>query len=487
MRLRKLCPVNYFPQAHLQALPGCGRIPRRGSISRTGRCLEFGERFNLGALVIVTTTPIRKSRNRAYSCDDASRFERLASKIVVLGLCVFLAFAVLAFGSVEYWAICVLEVGAAVLIVLWAMTEALSRDVTIRVSLLYVPLALLGLLLAAQALLPHTVYWYATWTKMLQWSSYAILFFVATQVFRFSASFRLFGIFFALFGIAVAVFALAQEGAGNGKLYWIFADKTFAASYGPYVDHAHYAGLMEMLIPIPLILGWSRLFGRTARWILVSAAVIMASSLFLSRSLGGIIAFVGEIFVLFILLFRERGFSALRSMILLIVGLSTAIILLQPSQLQQRLSEAMEAPGRADAGIRVMIARDSLRMIRERPILGYGAGTFPEAFPAFMSFPTNLTINAAHNDYIQMFVETGVVGLVLLLAFIVLLYWEGIRSFGDWRHDIRGSMALAAVVGCSGLLLHSFSDFNLQVPANAALFFVLAAVAVAPRCKTIKL
>jgi len=64
-----------------------------------------------------------------------------------------------------------------------------------------------------------------------------------------------------------------------------------------------------------------------------------------------------------------------------------------------------------------------------------------------------------------------------MVAFIYLLYRNGLRRVQHWRHDPRASTALAALVGCTGLLVHSFSDFNLQVPANAALFFVLAALA----------
>jgi O-antigen ligase len=120
---------------------------------------------------------------------------------------------------------------------------------------------------------------------------------------------------------------------------------------------------------------------------------------------------------------------------------------------------------------------DSLKMVRQRPLLGWGFGTFPVVYPSFRSFYTNLAVNAAHNDFVEVTVETGLLGFALMVAFIYLLYRNGLRRVQHWRHDPRASTALAALVGCTGLLVHSFSDFNLQVPANAALFFVLAALA----------
>jgi O-antigen ligase len=126
---------------------------------------------------------------------------------------------------------------------------------------------------------------------------------------------------------------------------------------------------------------------------------------------------------------------------------------------------------------RVTMLEDSLKMMRQRPLLGWGFGTFPVVYPSFRTFYTNLAVNAAHNDFVEVTVETGLLGFALMVSFIYLLYRNGLRGMQHWRHDPRASTALAALVGCTGLLVHSFSDFNLQVPANAALFFVLAAVA----------
>src|SRR5262249_1726368 len=93
------------------------------------------------------------------------------------------------------------------------------------------------------------------------------------------------------------------------------------------------------------------------------------------------------------------------------------------------------------------------------------------------SFYTNFFVNAAHNDYVQLLAETGAVGFALLLWFLVTLYRNAIRKLRDWPTDTNGALALAAMLAVTGILVHSFMDFNLQVPANAALFYVMCVLA----------
>ena len=97
--------------------------------------------------------------------------------------------------------------------------------------------------------------------------------------------------------------------------------------------------------------------------------------------------------------------------------------------------------------------------------------------PSYRSFYTNLFVNEAHNDYAQLMVETGLLGFGLMLWFLVRLYRSGWPTSRRWEFKWDGAVSLAALLGCTGLLLHSLVDFNLQIPANAAVFFVLCAIA----------
>jgi O-antigen ligase len=116
-------------------------------------------------------------------------------------------------------------------------------------------------------------------------------------------------------------------------------------------------------------------------------------------------------------------------------------------------------------------------MAEAKPVLGWGLGNFPVAYPQFRSFYTDFFVNAAHNDYLQLLTETGVAGFLAMLWFIWVVYRNALRKLSNWTEDINGSITLAALMGVTGILVHSFLDFNLQVPANAAWFYVLAALA----------
>jgi len=127
--------------------------------------------------------------------------------------------------------------------------------------------------------------------------------------------------------------------------------------------------------------------------------------------------------------------------------------------------------------MRMSINRDGLRMFQLKPLLGWGLGVFPDIYPAHRSFSTNLFINQAHDDYIQLLVETGALGFGTMMCFVLIMYYRAGRKLRDWPNDPNGALALAAGLGCTGILVHSFVDFNLQVPANAALFYVWCVLA----------
>ena len=135
---------------------------------------------------------------------------RIVNMSVVVGLCTVLAFAVMAFGAAEYWAMCTLQVASAALLVLWASTQLANGKISIVGTPLFVPLLLLAALIAIQLLWPRTEYWYATWVKTIQWVCYAMLFFVATQSLRGERRLKVFGLFLVCFGSLIAVIAIAQ-------------------------------------------------------------------------------------------------------------------------------------------------------------------------------------------------------------------------------------------------------------------------------------
>jgi len=73
-----------------------------------------------------------------------------------------------------------------------------------------------------------------------------------------------------------------------------------------------------------------------------------------------------------------------------------------------------------------------------------------------------------------------------MLWFLICLYRNGLPTSRRWEFQWDGAVSLAALLGCTGILLHSFVDFNLQIPANAALFYVLCGLAASPLAESSK-
>jgi O-antigen ligase len=239
---------------------------------------------------------------------------------------------------------------------------------------------------------------------------------------------------------------------------------------------------MEMLTPFPLVLAATRFTDGNRKLAIAGIAALMAGSIFLSGSRGGMVAFVAQMIVLSVLLVHRRE-GNWKQPILLGGFLAVVIIFLVwigGNALTQRLMTIhSEAREEISGGVRLSIDRDCLHMFTKRPYLGWGLGTFPVVYPQFRSFYTTFFVNEAHNDYLQLIVETGLAGFSIAVWFVVLVFRGASTKLKNWTETMSGAMTVTALLGIVGILVHSFADFNLQIPANAALFYVLCAMAAA--------
>ena len=166
-----------------------------------------------------------------------------------MGASAVLLLGPLAFGAVEPWSIFALEACAMLLLALWAYRQWIQRVLNVSDNALYRPMAAFFALVLVQWLLGTTAYRHVTYTHLLLYAAYGMLAFVVTQTLRRSSQFELLAKLFTGYGAVVASFAVLQGIAPNGKLYWIWPLEQGGSIYGPYVNHNHYAGLMEMLLP----------------------------------------------------------------------------------------------------------------------------------------------------------------------------------------------------------------------------------------------
>ena len=399
-------------------------------------------------------------------------------------LIVLLMAAPLAFGSVEPWAWAALIVCTFLTTLLWTAGCVTARQLSVSWTPLYFPLLLLLLVIVVQRIWNVTFDPISARESGVKLLAYVILFFLSRELFG-RASQRAWsglGLAVTIYVFAVAVFATIQFFSSPGLLYWTKRPLWGGAVFGPYVNHNHYAGLMEILIP--LAVGYVISMPRgSAQPVLVFAVLVPIASVLLSGSRGGMISLVGE-FAIFtiVLLRRNANYRRGRAAIVTGLGFSAAILLflwLDPGDVTKRLEQTVTSP-ELSVGDRKQFTADSINMFRDYPLLGLGVGSFEAAYPVYQSFSSDQTVDHAHNDYFEALAETGVIGCFLVLSAVALflrsVFFEGQRSRLDayW-------IGIGAAVACCGLLIHSFSDFNLHIPSNAAWFAFAAGIATSSR------
>lgn len=398
--------------------------------------------------------------------------------VVTYGILGLLIFAPLAFGAVEPWSIFVLQVGAVLLFLVWAIGQRSAEEIRVHWNPLFAPALAFAALVGIQFASGRSAYRAATSAALLLYACYGILGFLLIQCLRRRKQIENFALGLSILGTAIALFAVVQDFTSNGKLYWLRTPSNGGWIFGPYVNHNHYAGLMEMLAPIPLVVCFSR--ASRARKILAAfAAAWMASTIFLCGSRGGMVALGGQLVIagIFLLWHNRNRKPVLAFAVFVAIMLGLLSWLGSTEVLDRIVSVHQEAHTELSGGIRLGIDRDAMKMFTRRPVMGWGLGTFPVIYPQFRSFYTNHVIDHAHNDYVELLTETGSLGIAILAWFLYVVFRSAARKLKDGPKDVNALVALAALLGISGILIHSLVDFNLQIPANALLFYLLCTVA----------
>ena len=393
-------------------------------------------------------------------------------------LSALLIFGPLAFGAVEEWSELVLQAGAVVLLCIWAFREATVRQLFLPAFALLQPLLLFFGLVVAQLALRMTVYPFATFNELMKDVVYGIVFIVAAHCFRTEKRLRWFAMTFTIFGFLLALFALVQNLTGADKLYWVRPNHGEPLNmFGPYVNHNHYSGLMELLTPVSMGIALHEKVSWPKRMLAAFAGMVMAASIVLSLSRSGMIAMLIEIVFLVMVLYGVNRSSHTTLMLVAFFVVTLGFLTwLNGAGVFDRI-ESISSEWKTDIMVgRAAMSRDTFHMFLQKPIAGWGLGTFPSVYPQFRTFFTNFYIDHAHNDYVEVLAETGVLGFGAMLWFLVQLYRTGFGKIQRQRGPWQSAMTLAALTGCTGFLVHGFTDFNFHIPANAAMFFAFSAL-----------
>ena len=400
-------------------------------------------------------------------------------KPIRVGICVLVTFAVLAHGAVEPWSEAVLEVGAAALLLLWVWRASVGSEFKVVWNPLLWPLLGLWGMAALQLAAGITVYPFLTRIELLKYTALLALFFLCAQSFQTLEHWHGFVWFLLILGFAVSVFAILQHFTFNGKLYWVRELRYGGIPFGPYVNRNHFAGLAELLIPPGLAILVLRAERRDQLPLVALFTLFPIGALFLSASRGGIMSFLAEIGLLAILiLFRRREGKELAAAGLVVVLSIALVSWLGIGRALERFANYKSLE--VTEGRRVSMLHGTWRIFLDHPIAGTGLGTLQEVFPHYETIYDGLIVNHSHNDYAEVLAETGAIGGLCGLAFLVLLVWNGGKNLVAEKAVTNLAYHSGALVACFGLLVHATVDFNFHIPSNALLFLLQAALATSP-------
>lgn len=285
--------------------------------------------------------------------------------------------------------------------------------------------------------------------------------------------------------ISVAIGAL-QVAGGETSPWYFYTISNFGASVGFFANANHLATLLVVTIPFlaAMYLSASRK-GRSAQRssgmlvLLGGALAVLMVGVVMNSSLAGIGLMVPAVGAsLLMIVSRKRklpGWSALFIVLLLAGGV--AAVYFAP------ISNNLTSDGAtSDPSSRYQSFRLSSSATADYLPVGSGVGTFRQIYPAYED-PTRVDrffMNHVHGDYIEVALETGVAGVILVLLF---LWWWFRRTIAIWRADERDHFALAATIASGAILAHSLVDYPLRTAAISAVLAACLALMAEPRAR----
>ncbi len=444
---------------------------------------------------------------------DSEKNTRLNGIIFAL-LCGVLFFSTIAFGAVDVWALGILSFVAALIIVLWSIDSWKQGEFSFSSNLLQLPvlgLILIGLiqllplrsfeisaeLLSVSPVRSLSLAPYETRLAIIQFVVYLVFFAAAYLVLNNEKRLRKMVYIITVFGAVMAFFGILLRLAGSDELIYGLRQSFQANPFGSFINKHHFAAFMEMTIALPLALLFGKATHSDKRVLLIIASVIMGMAILFTSSRGGFLSLLGVVgFIVAANILKkkrdsdespssEKNQSFRRNFTLIGGGLALIIVifgivsyLTNDSTLDRVIT--MQTGHDDISNGRIHFWNIAWQIFKDYPILGSGLDSYGTAFSFYDTWNGTYRLERAHNDYLQILSDAGILGFLCIVSFIYLLFKQSLRVIVRAESRFRRNISIGALAGCFGILIHSFFDFPLRTNSNMFFFLTLAVLATVP-------
>lgn len=305
--------------------------------------------------------------------------------------------------------------------------------------------------------------------RLLLWLMSAVAFLLARCLKR-EALIRLFVLLLTL-GVIVSLYGIFQVESGLEHVLWQKKEAHLGFVTGTYMNRNHYAGFMEMVLGIHMgCLVRSIYKGRKKQILLLALLLIPSfSGLAKSGSRAGLVFFILTVLLLSFTLIQRAERKIFLTLFLacfsgiagVLMGWGTVSL-----RFQAAADQMLSLEGRVAAW------RNMIQMLEDFALTGTGLGNFRWVFPWYQAGTLDYGWFHAHQDYLELALEIGLPGFVLLLSGTAYLIFKCL-SQTESKDFSTFALAWGAIVGLVSLSLHGLTDFNFAIPGQTLLFFLI--------------
>ncbi|OGS22890.1 MAG: hypothetical protein A2252_07375 [Elusimicrobia bacterium RIFOXYA2_FULL_39_19] len=430
---------------------------------------------------------------------------RILKYIQKYGLLFLIVFTPFAYGSVEVWSFSILCFVSLIIFCVWVYSKISSKENIIDSfkKPYFLPIIFFLTVLAFQVIpipkeilktiAPSTndiylkylsgisewkygcisIYSYASIVEIIKMLAYIMVFIVIIDNIKTKKQMDVFITAILITGFLIAIFGIIQKYSWNGKIFWFRELMRGGTPFGPFVNRNHAAGYLDMIMPISLGLLLTER-DQSKKVLFGFISTVIGGAIIVSLSRGGIFSFLWSVVFISVLLViftnKSKGLLVIFS---LTVFLVIFVNWLGKDEVIKRIATVANVEGENSVSLRAEIWKDTLKIVKDFPVIGTGIGTFSNIFPKYKTIKERLIFTHTENDYIQLLAETGFIGFIIFVCLMFMFFLSVLFKMFKRKDRNVQELTICFLGSCIGMCIFSFLDFNLHIPSNALLFTII--------------